>query len=139
MNRRLRVRPKLLLFCLLMLSGVFVAQVSVADWTDWLGAEGHAMIRARLRDKAENAGKHTAAVEVEVQNIWLHYPDEVVEPGIQVGALQYRIDDCPTIVTTETRLRFEELGSGDHTITVGVLGGDNRLVTPRVHLVVTIQ
>jgi hypothetical protein len=129
----------LLLGCLLIFSNILAGQVPGADWSDWLGAQGYARIRARLRDKAQNARMHSASVEVEVQNVWLHYPDEAAEPDIQVGVLQYRIDHCPAIVTTETRLRFQELPSGHHTITVGLLGMDNRLVTPRVHLVVTIR
>jgi peroxiredoxin len=59
-------------------------------------------------------------VEVEVENIWLNYPNEHVEPGIKIGVLQYQIDHCPAVLTTETRLRFQRLKRGKHTITISL-------------------
>ena len=52
--------------------------------------------------------------------------------------LRYQLDHCPPAVTTETRLRFEQLSRGNHTITVAALGVDNRLLTPYATMHVTI-
>jgi hypothetical protein len=87
---------------LLLLLLPIASHLSAQDATDWLGGYGSAKIRAFLRDPAQNEENHVAAVEVEVQNIWLNYPNESVEPGVQVGVLQYQIDHCPPILTTET-------------------------------------
>jgi hypothetical protein len=88
-----------------------------------------------LRDPAQNAKNHVASVEVEVENIWMNYPNEYVEPGIQVGVLQYQIDRCPAILTIETRLRFQRLKRGQHTIRVSLLGSGNQwLLAPQARL-----
>ena len=74
-------------------------------------------------------------MEVEVENIWLNYPNDYVEPGIQVGVLQYQIDRCPVILTTETRLRFQKLMRGTHTVTVSLVGSNNQwLLAPPARL-----
>jgi hypothetical protein len=104
------------------------------DWTDWLGASGGPMLRVRLRDQALNAKQHVAAVEVDVRNVWLNYPDVFVEPDIQVGVLQYEIDRCPAVLTTETRITFQKLKPGDHTITVRLLSMDMRLLAPQAQV-----
>jgi non-ribosomal peptide synthetase component E (peptide arylation enzyme) len=96
------------------------------------------MLRARLRDEAQNAKNHIAAVEVEVQNVWLNFPDVVSQSVVQTGVLQYKVDHCPAIVTTETRIRFQQLTRGHHTITIGLLGADNRLLAPTVKLPITV-
>jgi hypothetical protein len=62
------------------------------DETDWLREYGSSRMRAFLRDPTQNPKNHDASVEVEVQDMWLNYPNEYVEPGIQVGVLQYQID-----------------------------------------------
>jgi hypothetical protein len=108
------------------------------DWSDWLGAHGNPQIRARLRDKDQNAKVHIAAVEVEVQNIWLHTMTEVSEADIPTGVLGYQLDQCPPLVSTDTRIKFEQLPAGNHSITVSLLGRDERLVAPRVKLQLTI-
>lgn len=122
---------------LLLLLG-FLPSSSAQDWTDWLGPSGGPTLRARLRDKDQNAKLHIAAVEVEVNNIWLHSPDVVPEPGIQLGVLQYQLDHCSPVVTTDTRLRFQDLTAGKHVISVGVLGLNNDLLTPKANLKVTV-
>lgn len=111
---------------------------TAADWSPWQGAPGAAQIRARLRDKAQYAAQHIVAVEVEVQNVWLTLPGPVSSAGIVRGILRYQLDDCPPAVTTETRLRFEQLSPGRHTITVVALGIDNRLLTPYATMQVKI-
>ena len=128
--------------CLGLLLLLFVAiasDLASQDATNWLGECGNARIRAFLRDPVRNAENHVAAVEVEVENIWLNYPNDYVEPGIQVGVLQYQIDRCSTILTTETRLRFQKLKPGKHTITVRLLSSANqRLLAPAARLCLRI-
>jgi hypothetical protein len=111
-------------------TGIAAAQ----EWSEWRGDSGGVRIRAGLRDHVQNAAKHTAAVEVEVQNVWLNYPNAFVQPGIRVGVLEYEVDECPKIITTETRLRFRDLAPGSHTITISLLGLDDQLLTPQVKL-----
>lgn len=103
---------------------------TAADWTAWQGTRGSAQIRARLRDKAQYAAQHIAAVEVEVQNVWLTLPAPVSSAGVVQAILRYQLDHCPPAVTTGTGLRFDQLSRGSHTITVVALGIDNRLLTP---------
>lgn len=95
-------------------------------------------MRAQLRDKDQNARSHAAAVEVEVQNVWLNYPDPVPQQGIQAAVLEYQLDNCPAILTTETRLSFERLSSGEHAISIVLVGKDNRAISPRARLQVSI-
>jgi hypothetical protein len=102
--------------------------LSAQNATDWLGEYGGPRIRASLRDPTQNARNHVASVEVEVENIWLNYPNEYMESGVRVGVLQYRIDHCPAILTTETRLRFEKLKRGKHAVTIRLLGSNNELL-----------
>jgi len=108
------------------------------DWTDWLGPQGFPRLRARLRDEPQNAEKHMASVEVEVQNIWLNLPDAVPIAEAPAGALEYEVDHCPPVLTADTRIRFQQLTPGSHLITVGLLGSDNQLLAPRAKLEVTI-
>jgi hypothetical protein len=117
---------------------MLVASASAQEWTDWQGPSGGARIRAGLRDRAQNAEKHAASVEVEVQNIWLNYPNDFAQPGISVGVLQYQLDHCPTILTTDTRLRFQDLPSGSHTISVSLLGTNNRVLAPEAKMTLQI-
>lgn len=104
------------------------------DWTDWQGPTGGPRLRARLLDKEENAALKTAAVEVEVQNAFLDYPEVSQQAGVPEGVLQYQLDSCASIVTTDTRLRFQQLKHGLHTIGVSLLGLDNRALAPHAQL-----
>jgi hypothetical protein len=79
-----------------------------------------------------------AAVEVEVQDVWLNFPAANSRDGIQQGVLRYQLDRCPPILTTETRLRFAELPRGIHIITIAVLGSKGGIVTPSARLRVKI-
>jgi hypothetical protein len=108
------------------------------DWTDWVGPSGAPQLRARLKAKAQNAAQHVAVVEVEVRNAFLDNPNVIAQTGVALGILQYQIDQCPTIVTTDSQLQFQRLARGSHVITVVLIGRDNRLLTPRVNLQVTI-
>ncbi len=111
------------------------SHLAAQDGTDWLGEYGSPRIRASLRDTSENAKNHVASVEVEVENIWLNNPNESVEPGIQVGVLQYQIDRCPLILTKETRLRLQKLKRGTDTITISLVRSDNQwLLAPQARL-----
>ena len=101
-----------------------------ADWTSWQGTHDSVQIRARLRDVSQYSARHTAVVEVEVQNIWLNPPVQGSPGGARQGILRYQLDRCPPVVTTDTRLRFDQLSPGQHTISIGVIGLDNRLLTP---------
>jgi len=110
-----------------------------ANWSNWLGPAGSGRIRARLRDQSAYAAQHSAAVEVEVQNIFLTSVEGgTTTSAVPRGLLQYQVDDCPTVVTTDTRLRFDHLAAGKHAITVSVIGLDNRQITPQVKLQVDI-
>jgi hypothetical protein len=108
------------------------------EWTDWQGPNGGVRIRAGLRDRDQNAQKHVAAVEVEVQNVWLNYPDVFAQPGVRVGVLQYQLDQCPKILTTDTRLQFVDLPPGDHAITVNLLDINNQLLAPAAKMTLTV-
>jgi hypothetical protein len=103
-----------------------------------MGPQASTRVRARLRDKDQNARDHIAVVEVEVLNVWLDTPQVVEQPGIQVGVLRYQVDRCPPVVTTATRLQFHQLTPGDHTITVAVTGADDRQITPSAQLKLTV-
>jgi hypothetical protein len=108
------------------------------DWTDWVGPAGAPQLRARLKAKAQNAAQQVAVVEVEVRNAFLDNPNVIAQTGVESGILQYQVDQCPTIVTTDSQLQFQGLAPGSHLITVVLIGRDNRLLTPRVNLQVTI-
>jgi len=121
---------------LVWLAGLMLA--SAQDWTYWNGAQGHPQLRVMLRDKEQYARIHTANVEVEVQNVWLHWVTAVSDAGIPTGVLAYQLDHCAPVVTTETRVRFEQLSKGDHSITVTLLGLDDKPIAPKVRLQLTI-
>ena len=123
-----------LFFVCLLAEGLGLAQ----NWTMWQGPNAGVRIRARLRDQPENAQKHIVAIEVEVQNVWLHYPNPVSQAGVEVGVLQYQLDRCPPVLTTDTRLRFDQLTSGEHTVSLTLLAEDNRPLSPTIRLDVSI-
>lgn len=108
------------------------------DWTDWIGSAGAPQVRARLRNEDQNAAQHMAVVEVEVRNAFLDNPDLVPQSGVTLGVLQYQIDQCTPIVTTDSRLQFQRLTPGNHLISVALIGRDNRLLTPKANLKVTV-
>lgn len=125
--------------CLIILSlGLFSKNSAAQDWTDWMGPQASTRVRARLRDEDQNARDHIAVVEVEVLNVWLDTPQVVEQPGIEVGVLRYQVDRCPPVVTTATRLQFHQLKPGAHTITVAVIGADDRPITPPALLKLTV-
>ncbi len=113
---------------------LFQLSASAQEWTDWQGPNGGIRIRAGLRDSAANAEHHVAAIEVEVENVWLNYPDAYAQPGVRIGVLQYQIDDCPKILTTDTRLRFQDLSRGTHRITISLLDLNMQSLAPQVKL-----
>lgn len=104
------------------------------DWTDWIGPKGGPRLRARLLDKTQYAAQHEADVEVEVGNVWLTDPSSEELSTIPAAALEFRLDTDPPMVTTASRVRFVDLPSGKHSISVGLLGRDNRLLAPRATL-----
>ncbi len=115
-----------------------VSSAAAQDWTDWQGPSGGPRLRARLLDKEANAALGVAAVEVEVQNTFLDYPQVSQQAGVPEGVLQYQLDSCAPILTTDTRLRFQQLKHGTHTISVSLLGLDNRALAPRAQLELAI-
>lgn len=109
------------------------------NWSMWQGPQEGIRLRAQLRDKEQNARQHLAAIEVEVQNAWLHYPSPVQQAGIQAAVLEYQLDSCPPVLTTDTRLRFDHLARGVHRVSVALLGAnDNRALSPTVTLEVSV-
>lgn len=122
------------IFCFVLFDLVASAQ----EWSDWQGPSGGVRIRAGLRDPAANGKYHAAAIEVEVENVWLNYPDAYAGSGIRIGVLQYEIDQCPKILTTDTRLRFQDLSPGTHLITISLLDLNQQLLAPEVKLTVVI-
>ncbi len=114
------------------------ATATAQEWTDWQGPDGGARIRAGLLDREQNAGRHSASVEVEVQNVCLDYPNAFAQPSVRVGVLQYQIDQCPSILATDTRLRFQNLPGGNHVITVRLLGTNGQLLAPETKLTLAI-
>lgn len=123
-----------LLLVSLALAGLAAAQ----DWTLWQGAKGAPRLRAELWNKQQNARKHLAQVEVEVQNVWVHAPDVVPQTGVPQGVLKYQLDSCAPIVTTDTKLKFEQLKSGSHRINVSLVGMDDRPLSPPATLTLSI-
>jgi hypothetical protein len=119
-----------LLSIVTLLSTVWMPQVPAADWTPWLGPAGGVRLRARLRGKDENARKHQASVEVEVENAFLHAPNGLPQRGVQEAEIKYQVDHDAPVVTTDTRITFQEIPSGAHTIAVALIGADNRLLAP---------
>lgn len=117
---------------------VVPAPAVAQNWTMWEGPQAGVRLRAQLRDKEQNSRKHLAAVEVEVQNVWLHYPYPVPQAGIQAAVLQYQLDSCPPVLTTDTRLRFDELTSGAHEIAVTLLGPEDRPISPSAQLLLNV-
>ena len=106
-----------------------------AGWTDWLGGANSPRLRARLTEPAPD--QHTAGLEVEVQNIFLNSP-VVSTNGVQQGMLRYQVDQCPPVLTIDTRLQFSGLAKGTHTISVAVVGIGNALLTPEARLSVKV-
>src|SRR5437870_2631197 len=84
-------------------------------------------LTAALDDAVANTSKREAAVDVHVTGVNLVDPASVSEqPRTGEGHLEYRVDNGPTIDTTETRLRFHDLSSGNHTIEVALVGNDHK-------------
>lgn len=96
-------------------------------WTDWQGAPGNPRLRARLIENETNAGKHAASVEVEVKNVWLHSPvPPINQYGVRSALLEYKLDEGPSVVTSDARLKFEQLTPGNHVIAIRLIGIDDR-------------
>lgn len=119
---------------IILLFAISTPQAPAADWSPWLGPAAGVRIRARLRDKDENARNHQDSLEVEVQNAFLHPPNAVAQSGVAEGELKYQIDECPAVVTTDTRITLQQIPAGAHTISVALVGWDNRLIVPPVKL-----
>jgi len=117
---------------------VLPAAAAGTHWTDWLGPSGSPKLRADLKNETQSAQNHVADVEVEVENVWLNFPDNINQTGVTTGVLRYQVDRCPPVVTTETRIQFEQLTRGNHLITVELLGRDNRQLAPAAKLEVRI-
>lgn len=134
------IRPTLFLIWMAVLVPVAALNAMAAGthWTDWLGPSGSPKLRANLKDEVPNAQAHVADVEVEVENVWLNFPDNISQSGATVGILRYEIDRCPPVATTETRIRFEHLTPGNHVISVELLGSGNRQLAPAAKLEVRI-
>ena len=116
-----------------------LSPVNAQNWSMWQGPKGGVRLRAQLRDKQHNAPGHVAAVEVEVQNVWLHYPSSVQQAGVVAAVLEYRLDSCPPVLTTDTRLRFFQLPQGTHQVSIALLRADNNvLLSPVLKLEVSV-
>jgi hypothetical protein len=129
----IRILARLCIFYFL-----FVGAAAAQNWSDWLGPQDGVRLRVRLLNEAQDARAHIAGVEVQVRNVFLNYPDLVHQSGIATGVLEYHIDNCPPVVTTDTRLRFEHLAPGHHDISVQLLGADDRAISPEAKLTVVI-
>ena len=113
---------------------LFALQIAVPGWTDWTGPAGGPRIRARLLNEAGDAKAHVASLEVEAEHVWLHAPASPSEYGVVAAVLRYQLDSNPPVVTSDTRLRFEQLPSGNHVITIVLLGADNHVISGPVRL-----
>ncbi len=101
--------------------------------------EGAQMFSAILVSPDDLAKHKAVTVEVKVDGIELVDPAEAgsrSKPG--QAHLHYQVDQGPVIVTTATKLSFQDLASGDHTITVNLAGNDHRPVGPQQVLSVRI-
>jgi hypothetical protein len=117
----------------------WLPSAAAQNWSLWQGPQGGVRLRAQLRDQEQSARQHLASIEVEVQNVWLHYPSPVQQAGVQAAVLEYQLDSCPPILTTDTRLRFNQLKQGIHHVNVGLLRADNNSpLSPIVTLEVNI-
>jgi hypothetical protein len=133
--------PSIRNICWIGLLSIFLgagAQITAPGWTDWEGVQGGPRLRARLVDESSNAKRHAAAVEVEAQHVWLHTPSPSSEYGVVTAVIQYRVDSNPSVVTPDTRIKFERLSPGKHIITVALLGVGERPISGVVRLVVYI-
>ncbi|HSF34403.1 MAG TPA: hypothetical protein VLK82_28585 [Candidatus Tectomicrobia bacterium] len=101
---------------------------------------GHPLaLSAMLANPEENAQKQTATVEVKVAGLELIDPAAVKEqPQQGQGHLHYQADNGPVIATTATKLSFHELTSGEHKITVMLVGNDHQPLGPKETLAITI-
>lgn len=94
-----------------------------------MGVPGGPRLRAQLEAPTIDLAE-SAVVEVQVERIWLHRPVLAISYGVPTGELRYQVDNQPTVVTTDTRLKFEGLARGEHTIRVTLLGADERPLGP---------
>jgi hypothetical protein len=96
-------------------------------------------LSATLADRDKNAQEQTATVEVKVAGIQLIDAAAVNEqPQQGQGHLHYQVDNGPLIATTVTKLSFHELSSGEHKITVMLMGNDHQPLGVQETLTVTI-
>ena len=78
-------------------------------------------------------------MEVKVAGIQLIDAAAVNEqPQQGQGHLHYQVDNGPLIATTVTKLSFHELSSGEHKITVMLMGNDHQPLGVQETLTVTI-
>jgi type II secretory pathway pseudopilin PulG len=101
---------------------------------------GHPMtLSATLTDPEKKAQEQEATVEVKVAGVQIIDPAAVQEkPQQGQGHLHYQVDGDPIIATTATKLSFHELSSGEHKITVMLVGNDHKPLGPQETLTVAI-
>jgi hypothetical protein len=118
----------------------FTIQIADPGWTDWIGPVGGVRLRARLLNETDNSKLHAASMEVEVKHVWLHTPgpSSAYSYGVVAAVLRYQLDSNPPVVTPDPRLRFEQLPSGNHVITIVLLGADDRVISGPAKLSVHI-
>jgi hypothetical protein len=77
-------------------------------------------------DSEQKAKKQTATVQVTVGGIRLVDPDSVqARAKAGEGHLHYQVDNGPVIATTATKLSFHNLGEGQHSLVVTLVGNDH--------------
>jgi len=94
---------------------------------------------AKLVDAEQKAKKQTATVQVTVGGIRLVDPDSVqARAKAGEGHLHYQVDNGPVIATTATKLSFHNLGEGQHSLVVTLVGNDHNPVGSQETIAVVI-
>ena len=112
-------------------------QQSLEDLGRTLDAGGPALVATV--DRSERFSDKSAEVRVTVAGIGLidpHLSGEYARDG--QGHLHYKVDDGPVVATTATRLSFQDLTPGRHTIVVSLAGNDHRPIGPKRILTISI-
>ena len=92
---------------------------------------GEPVLVATLQRSERIADKSTA-VKVSVVGLGLVDPHLVREEAqMGQGHVHYQVDDGPVIATVATKLYFQNLAPGRHTIVVSLAGNDHRPLGPK--------
>lgn len=97
------------------------------------------MMSAALIDPRANAKQHAVVIQTETDGVRIVDPASArYVPRLDEAHFRYQVDGDTPVDSTNTRIEFRELGSGEHLIHVWLVGNDNRPVgepqTLKVHV-----